>query len=119
MMSFTTNKVSLHELAKAQLEEHKEWLRKAVRRHYLSDLVSGDRRDEIAEVSRLFEWIDEIRLHSVKPEEQVDLQGKAQASVTYEYPDAFYEFVSGPKSPEELKMTLAGGHLVPTDGEVR
>lgn len=87
--------------AEQQLAEHKAWLKKQIERYVLPEV-----RREI-----MIRLVDHIRLSTVKQEEFY-VEKVRPISVTYEYPDDLFTYLSSADVPFELKLALAGGQVM-------
>lgn len=94
----TTESDDLVAAAQLQLEQHRDWL--------------------VAKISELPESmvLPEETLFLTTQARQIRLRvAKASAqtiTVVWEYPDELHAFLVSPRATEELRATLAGGHVV-------
>jgi hypothetical protein len=84
-----------------QLAEHKAWLKDEI------DKIPSEINMAAAK-SMLRSQVDMIKLRLARVDQN-------RASVVYDYPDELFAFLQAPSTPQLLRDTLVGGHLVSTE----
>lgn len=90
--------------AQQQLDEHKVWL-KTQMREYMNAQDAGEWK---LNFRVLIEQVDNIKLRMSRAEE-------GAVTIVWEYPDEVIAYLKDPTTPEHIRKSLEGGHVLNPD----